>query len=317
MENENSYQITIFRAGSFLSRAQDKDVDAMFSESKAGIGSYFENINSTKIGSGMSFEEEDLLMPFVIDTPKEDRDYRKKVNEYYQDIETNIPFGEGLKLEIGLRLGNDVRLGAKVSGEINLPINPPDYIKYRHALKHPQVALTKEEAESNMTKRFYVMDPKNIQRKTSRSNKEKDDAMKLYLSLKEDSNKVDMMLTLLGVEVRSFTGKDAEVLKVEELRSKAESNPQVFVEMYNAENMEIRAMIKSMVNTEVLKVVGTRYLDAETKQLIGNNLEETIYFFQDETENSDKIMVLKALHQEAKKKPAKEPGKRKTQVPIK
>jgi len=302
-KHPNSHVVTIFRAGSTLSRAQGKDVEEMFSMAKKSIGSYYEK-NSIRIGSGLSFEEEDILLPLVLDVPKEDREFRKKVSEFYQDIDTEVPFDLGVSLEIGLKDNNENPVSNR-----NRPIKIMEYLRYRHAIGHPFVAMSKELANGNSMKEFYVFDPKNVQAKNSKKNDEKDAAMQIYLEMKQNATKVDMMLTLLGIDPREFSD---DGLRLEALRQQAEANSARFIEVKNEGDLEIRAWIKSMVNTSVLKVIGSKYTDAETKAIIGNSLEETIAFFKDE-ENSDQITLLKALLQEALKKPIV-PKKKVTQL---
>jgi len=299
----NSHVITIFRAGTTLSRSQSKEVEEMFSMAKVSIGSFYEK-NSIRIASGLSFDEEELLLPLILDVPATDRDFRKKVSEFYQDIDTDVPYEAGIKLEIGLKKSNEKELAKD-----NLPLEIMEYLRYRHAIKHPKVALSKDLANGNSMKEFYVFDPKNVQAKNTKRNEEKDAAMQIYLEMKQEAGKVDMMLTLLGIDPREFSNDD---LRLEALRQQAENNATRFIGVKEEGELEVRYWIGSMVNTGVLKPIGNKYTDAETKAIIGNSLEETIAFFKDE-DNSDKITVLKALLQEALKKPIV-PKKRMTQV---
>ena len=85
------------------------------------------------------------------------------------------------------------------------------------------------------------------------------------------------------------------------LRTQAETNPTRFIETYKNTDLEVHYHITTMVNTGVLKVVGLRYVVAETNKLLGNTLEETTFYFKDET-NSDMVSALKAQNQEHMKK---------------
>lgn len=300
-EHPNSRYVTIMQSGTFLSRAQGAEADDMFKESNVSIGSYFESSNSPRVASGLTFEEEALLLPILIDAPKDDREFRKKVSDYYENISTRIPYETGLRLEIGLESDNNTPVGKN-----NMPIAVADYLRYRHAIKHPEVALTKEAAAGNRLKRFYVFDPSQITVKNKKLTQEKDAAIQIYLEVSKEMEKVDMMLTLLGIDIREFSGNTAGDLKIETLRTQAETRPAKFIAAYQEDNMEVRYWIESMVTYGIVRVVGTRYMITETKKILGNTLEETIYFFLDE-ENSDTVVMLKALVQEARSKPVK-PG---------
>jgi len=296
--NTNSRTVTIFRAGSFLSRAQGKEIEDFFSTSKRAVGSYWESVSSKRIGSGLSFKEEEILLPLVIDVDKTDREFRKKVTEFYVNLETQVPHGQGKTLEIGLEDNS------KPLSEKNLPIDVMDYIRYRHAIKHPYVASSKEQSDGNALMQFYIFDKSEVTKQNTKKQEEKDAAMQLYLEIKMDLEKVDTMLTLLAIDPREFSGPNADELKIKALREQAETKPKNFIEIYNEGDLKIRYWIKTMINTGVLKNIGTKHLDAETNKLIGNNLEETMYYFKDEL-NSDMVVALKSKAQEALKRPIK------------
>lgn len=299
----NSHKITIFRTGSFLSRAQNKDTDDYFAQSKESIGSYFESQNSHKIGNGLSFKEEDLLMPKLVDREPEDREFKQKVSEYFQDIDTKVPYRGGIELEIGLLESND-----KQVTKDNLPINVSDFIRYRHAKGHPQVALSREDAAGNQLIKFYIFDSSEVQAKNTKNRTDVDTAMAIYLKIVGDvkvkeMEEVDQMLTLMGVDPRVYAPqKDKDNLKVEKLRELCETKPKDFYTAYTEGEMEIKAKVKSMVNTGVLELIGDKYMDGESKELVANSTTEMIFMFKDESKSGD-VLVLKTRLQEAMKKP--------------
>lgn len=289
----NSKTITVFRAGSFLSRSQGKDVEDHFAMSKASIGSYWEGGGSQKIASGLSSAEEELLLPSIIDITPQDKDFRREVTRYYAEINTEVPYGTGLTLEIGLETDNK----GPVS-KTNFPINLSDYIRYRQLKGHPHVAGSREEGESNPNKQFYILDKEALENKTQNKTKEKDAAFAIYLKIKEEEVQVDTMLIMMGVDPREFSGKNRMDEKQLALRNLAETKPGEFTALYATENLEIRAWVVQMEQLKVIKKMGTKYYDSETNKLIGNNMEETIYYFLDE-ENSADVALYKARTQEA------------------
>lgn len=289
----NSKTITIFRAGSTLSRAQGTEVDDFFSENKISVGSYFDSVNSQKVGTGLSFEEEKLLLPHILNVEPSDKDFRMLVANFYSEILTPIPHGRGQELEVGLESNND-----KPVGKDNMPIKIMDYIRYRHALGHPWMAPTKEVADGDQTKQYYIFDKARLQKKAREKGISFDAAMEIYLQVKKEPEVIDQMLVLLGTDPRTFTGTNAGELKAESLRDKISEHPERFIEVYKKGDLDIRAWLAGMINTKVLKEVGARIIDAETDKLIGNNLEEAIYYFKDE-ENEQTVSALKARYQEA------------------
>ncbi len=297
----NSHEITIFRAKSFLAKAQNADVSGYLATSKESVGSYFESQHSSRIGSGLTFDEEKLLMPNVIDVPSDDRDFRKKVSEFFQDISTNVPYEHGVTLEVGLLKDNSAPLSKD-----NMPIKIVDYIRWKHALKHPQVAASKDLADGNQMKKFYVFDKEAIQLRVTSSAKNRDAAMQIYLKLKDDENLVDTMLTVMGEDIREYIGqKESVELKKQKLRSFADgAKAKEFVDNYTKGEIEIRGTIQMMVNVKVLTQTGQKFIEPESREIIANSIDEMIMLFQDE-DKTQLVTMLQARRQEAMAKPVK------------
>jgi hypothetical protein len=302
----NSKKITIFRTDSLLSKAQTADTKDFLATTKVSVGSYYENRDSRKIASGLTSKEERLLMPEFIDADPEEREYRTKLADFFTEIDTEIPYEKGKILEIGLEESND----REVSKD-NLPLNKMDFIRWRHAQGHPFMATSKEEGSSNPTKQYYIFDPSSVQDKKKKKSAAQNDALKTFLSIKDTPEKVDMMLTLLGVDPREFFGADIEEQKSDALKELATKKYDEFNKITIAGDLDKRYWIQTMVKLGIIKQLGTKYSDSETKKLIGNSLEETIAYFSDEDNNSDHIAMYKARMQEALKKPFK-PGSKKT-----
>lgn len=290
----NSHKVKIHVAGTFLSRAQTATNPGYYATAKESIGSYFKN---GRTATGLSLEEEKILMPHVIDTEITDRDYRKKVTEFFSDITTPISYDTGVELEIGLTVDN----GQPVSAS-NLPLEILEYIKYKHAIGHPWMALTKEEGIGNQLKKYYLFDAEAAKGKNQKLRKESDAAMGIYLKVKAVPESIDQMLTLLGVDIRNYVDdKNATNNKVEKLHELMVADPVNFTGKYNDGNIAVRAWIEGMITTGVLKQYGKRIIDPEAEEAnkeIAASMEEAIFFFENE-DNSAIVTALKARQQEA------------------
>lgn len=294
-KHPNSKIITIHRAGSYLSRAQGKEIEEYFADSKVSIGSYFESETSTKIATGLSHEEEEALLPTLIDSESKDRDFRKKVSEYYTELDIKIPY-KGRVMEIGLKLDN-----TKEPSEKNFPLNVSDYIQYRVAVRHPYMAPNESSAKSNPIYQFYIFDKEAVVNSNFAKTKEKDDALKLFYSIEKDPVQIKQMLLLMGKDPREFGGKNVEAQQTAALREMVETRSKTFSDIFNQENLPIRYWIQAMLKTGVLKQFGPRVeIGNESKTLIGKSMDEAISFFLDD-DNSDTIIQLKALQQEEDK----------------
>ena len=294
----NSHIVSIHRLGTFLSRAQAKTSETFFSSNKEGVGGYFEKGTSHKIGSGLTLNEEKLLLPEIIDTPADDRDFRKKVSEFFNELNTDVPADTGTDMEIGLLKDN-----SQPVSEDNMPINIMDFIRYRHALGHPWVTASKEVGEGNMTKKWYIFDKDALQTKKTETGKEKDAAMEIFLKVKKEPEQVDQMLTLMGEDIRNYAkDKNAPQRKEDQLRLLLDAKPVDFKRIYEEGDLEVRSWIESMVLTGVLKKIGKRIIDPEAadeaNSELGVNLDKAIFWFKDEN-NSGAVATLKARRQEA------------------
>jgi hypothetical protein len=269
--------------------AQGKDIKDFFSDSNRSIGAYFESSSSKRIGTGLSFEEEKLLLPELLEVPAEHVEFRKKLSEFYCDIDTKVPYDTGRTLEIGLEKSNtdDVSKG-------NMPINIMDYLRYRHAIKHPAVAPNKEESTGNGLKDFYVFDKAEVGKKSSKLLEDKDKAMIIYQETKEDVKKVRQALSMLGINPDKL---DTDGDRKEALRAASEKEPVKFIKLMGDKDFEVVYYLKSMVDAGVLKVMHNKYFDAETDKMIGNTEEEAIYYFKDDV-YSDHVGTLKARLQD-------------------
>jgi len=273
----NSHFVYIRRKALF-DTSERPELDEYFSGSSVSVGSYYAK-DTARPASGLLIPEENILMPHVLGIPKDDRDFRTQVNDYFSGINSKIPptsvparDEDGLKLQIGLYLDNN-----KPISEDNLPLNPEQYIRYRQIIGHPWVGFLTEEdnAMGNQLKRFYVYDPNQIQTTTLTVNEKKDIALTKYLSVKENLRKVRMYLTLLGVNTGTLR-KGEELTKLREL---AETHPADFIKVAGDKDLELKYMIEELVNYKVLTRIGDRLLSDNTE--IGRNVLEAVLYLKD------------------------------------
>ena len=284
--------ITIFRTRTFFNESQDK-LDDFLENTKQSIGSNWASASSKQIGTGLTPREVDLLLPRLIDLDAGERDFRKGVKEFYESIHTNVDYRTGVELNIALE-DNEEPLSKD-----NLPVNILDYVKYKHALQHPEVAKSKDEAHGNQLYRFYIHNPQDVKKKSTDTRAKRDEALAEYLKLAKEKNeeKIDNVLLLFGQDVRLFADRDS---KLEYLSDKANSTEvevlKSFVENATDKDIEHKALLVKAVKVGVLKLAGARYIYVDNGQVLAHSLDEAILDIQ---ENKDDVMVqLKALVQD-------------------
>lgn len=274
---------------------EDPSVKAWLGEAFKPIGPYWEP-GGKSVGTGLSFKEQAILMPAQLGVEKSDKDFRKAVTDYFHNILTNVP-KDGLKLEVGLEDPS------KELSEDNMPLNIREYIIYRHLLNHPQVALDKATAEKQIVKRFYIIDPNKVTASINEINRTEDDALGLYFKHKENPIKVDQILTMMGVNIKNMK-REQKIVKFKELATKPADlniNDQAehfrnFISICNDPDLETKYLVQELIGAKYLKQIGTAVLIDESKESLGDTMEEVILFLNN-PKNSKTLNMLKAQYQ--------------------
>jgi hypothetical protein len=298
--------IEIHRQYSFSEEAnRDPEVRAYFDMSYRGIGSYPRVIGKIP-ESGLTMMEEELLMPQLVGFNPTDKEFRQEVNKFFTDLNTKIP-AEGLKLDIGL-MDDDAPLSKD-----NYPLKPMDYVKWRHAMKHPQVAKNREEAERYQHKKFYIIDFSEEKLTASKMLKIEDEAQIKYLEARDSAEKTEMILTLLNVDTRNMSGDDMAL----EIKRQSTSDPNQsdvlneeklrrFVTVCKDRDLQIKYDIYQMISYNVFERVSRKILDRETGSVIGNNLKEAVVYMMDKG-NAKQVNYYYAELDERKRSQGKAP----------
>lgn len=279
---------------------EDPEVKAWLGQSYRAIGPYFEP-GGKVIASGLNFEEQKLLLPEVLGIEPSDKDFRKSVTNFYHEMITKVP-KDGIKLQVSL--GNDNE--PLSSG--NMPLNVPDYIKMRHILSHPEVAKDKTEAERNYVARFYIVDPDHVMKGAIDVNTLEDKATVVYMKYKDDMIKVDQILTVLGINIKSLSHTD-KVLKLKGFVKKDSKYNEVeqteiferFIKVAEDKDLEYKYLIQEMIGAQYLQRVGNNIVYKESGEKIGDNIEDAVLFFKN-AKNSRALNLLKAEYQHKVKK---------------
>lgn len=297
-QHPNSRKITIFRANNFVQNAQKDEAAADFmSQSSKSISPYWQSNTARVIGSGLSIPEQELLIPFLIQIEKEDKAFRAEVFKFFNSLTTKIPFTTGKDFEIGLETDSE-----KPVSKDNMPINVEQYVRYRHAKNHPWVAGSKAEAQGNQLKLFYIHDADLQHQEDTDKLVIQDEAEEIWLKIKNQPQKVTMLLTSLGFDERDYLGRNGETRKQNELREFISKNANEFLKIYRDDRFESKYWLKAMVKASVVEQVGTSYVVQETKKLLGRSEMETVLFLEN-PENVDTLTYLKGVAQDVLRKP--------------
>lgn len=296
--------IIIHRKLSFSQEAHnDPEVLDWFNQSLKTIGPYWKG---RVVGTGLTYQEQRLLLPYVIGVEAEDKDFRKQVELYYHEILTKVP-PQGLKLEIGLE--DD----SQPLSDHNLPLNIQQYVIYRHAIGHPKMAQNLSEAERNPIKSLYIHDPEQVSNTDIQLSILEDQAIASYFKYKDDEVKVDQILTMLGVSVKGlslpekairlkgFTKKDAAK---GDLENQADFTR--FIDICEDPDLMLKYLIQEMVGAQILERQGTTIFIKESGEPLGANAKEAVLFLKN-PKNSRIYNMLRGHYETVVRKGAKLP----------
>jgi hypothetical protein len=297
--------IEIKRAPSFIQGAnQEPEVQDYFDMSYKAIGAYFKEAGTTVYASGLTRMEEEALMPDILGGMTADADkhqFRIAVQNYFKNLNVKIPPGAGVKLNISLE--ND----EAVVSDKNMPKRLKDYIIWRWAKQHPQVGATLEEAEKYQHKLFYIEDKLALTAAADKLRQAEDEAQGAYLKIKGDIRKVEMVLTLMGIDTRNLD--DQKILlqakgtvTVDEDTSDTANLERLkrFVEICNDKELTVKYDILDMVRYKVLERLKAKILDPITNEVLGDNLREAVVYFMDKSNSKNVNMYYAKLDSLAK-----------------
>jgi len=223
---------------------------------------------------GFSFADEKKFMQGILDVNPDHVDWPKHSKQFWAEL--SIPVGfTGVELEIG-------------TNEDGTPISVIDYIKYHFALKHPHVALTKEEMNKEFNKRFYIQD-------LTREDKVKNNSIKLKKDADKEFIKVSSNLSTMKRILRLMSNSNPDRMTDEQVENALyeikNKEPKRFIRIAIDKNLEIKAEVEEMVSAGVLRRIGNQVIFID--EVLGDTMEDTVVHLKDK-KNSGKLTILRA-----------------------
>ena len=223
---------------------------------------------------GFTGEEENKYLRDQVDVTPDHVEWPKHTKEFWVNL--TIPVGwAGIELEVGM---ND-------SGE---PLQIMDWIKYNFALKHPQVALTKEEMESNQSKRFYIQDLSRDDKSKNNDIQVRKDADKEFIKVSSNLKSMQRILRLISnINPDRMTSEQVEN-SLYEIKNK---EPKKFFKIAVDKNLELKSEIEEMVTAGVIRKIGNQVIFLD--EVLGDTIDDTVVHLKDK-KNSGKLTILRA-----------------------
>ena len=253
-----------------------KDLDghlpkAVRAEATMKLSSVYVNRQPLK---GFSTADEKKFMQGILDVNPDHVDWPKHSKTFWAEL--TIPVGfTGVELEIGTE-------------EDGTPISVMDYIKYNFALKHPHVALTKEEMDSDFSKRFYIQDLSREDKVKNNTIKLRKDADKEFIKVSSNLENMKRILRLMSNSNPDRMTEDQVENALYEIKSK---EPKRFIRIATDKNLELKAEIEHMVSAGVLRKIGNQVIFID--EVLGETIDDTVVHLKDK-KNSGKLTLLRA-----------------------
>ena len=223
---------------------------------------------------GFTAEEEKKYLNGILDVAPDHVEWPKHTKEFWANL--TIPVGfTGVELEIGL-------------DENDNPLSIMDYIKYRFAIKHPHVALTKEEMDTTFGKKFYIQDLSRIDKVKNNEIQMKKDADKEFIKVASDLKSMKRILRLMSNTNPDRMTEDQIENSLYELKN---SDPKKFVRIATDKNLELKSEIEEMVTAGVLRKIGNQVIFID--EVLGDIMDDAVIHLKDK-KNSGKLTILRA-----------------------
>jgi len=223
---------------------------------------------------GFEDEESKRHLRRILDVPPDHPDWARAEKEFWADMSLKVPF-EGVELNIGLDENGDAEA-------------PMDYATFRWCQRHRQVAASKAEMESNLSKKFYIYDPEEDLIKSNNKIKLKKDADKEFIKISSDVAKMRRILRVMNKTNPSKLG-DMEVENA--LYGAKDSNPAMFLKVSTDKHLDLRAEIEELIERGVLRKIGNQIIHED--ETIGQDMTDTIVYFNNK-KNSGAVNAMRA-----------------------
>jgi hypothetical protein len=296
MAHANSHIVFLRRKPSHLEKIQ-KDIPEFMSRSKKYVGSFFESTTSRIIGSGLTIAEQKLLLPEINGIEPTDKEFKKGVIVFYQEMATEVPYGNGTKLEIGLEKSNEAELSAD-----NMPLKIMDFLRYRHAKNHPRVGSDEDATIGDMLKDFFISDPEALKSADNKAASTRDLANAKYLGIKNKPEIVEALIITYGENPDSYISNEDRITRLSTLVTE---KPDILLGAMADASLQTRATLKKLVEHNLVNIIDSAYYLVEDKTNIGTNQDQAVTWLQDNAKNGNTIILLKQKLQEARKQAKK------------
>lgn len=264
----------------------------------------------------LSYDEEKFYLPRILDIDPDDKEWGKRVREYWSDISVFVP-EKGLVLEIGFEYPDetvaDKAENTKATKEeekykYGKPINNSDYVLYRHCLKYSKVANTPELANASTKIRFFMYNEEVQEELKYKTLKIKQEAQIKQLEIIADEPMVNNILIMLGESIDLMTPQQRQL----SLDTHVSTNPTKFLQIVADKKLGLKSLIQTAINLSILRIIeNTSTIIYDENVTVGTDMNEAVVYFESKQPENLKIiqLVKEQLRQAGVKVPAAKDNK--------
>ncbi len=259
--------------------------------------------------SGLTLEEERRYLPEVIGIDPTDKDWRKEVRDYWNNISEPVPHDNvstdikypGRIIEFTVEFNNkedkeafenaqDFEKKAEISKKGEVTYNTiGDYILFRYCLVYRKVSNKAEDRYKSNNIAFYLHSSDNETKKKYTSFKQKNQARELFSTILDDNKMIDAILRLYKQnpdDSNQFASLEEKHIYLDEALNK---NPQIFLGYANDKDIKIKAFILKAVEAGILfnpTNTSLYFFGQDREEKLGESLLETVEFLKSTTDKN-------------------------------
>lgn len=247
-------------------------------ETFAHLGGGFDSTTNDTL-RGVSYDEEKAYLPNLVGCSPDSFDWSAKTRAFWEKFDVTVPT-HGKILNITCEKAKFVVPGTGKEITIDRPEVVLDYLIWRFAQKHSEVASNLAECLALKEKQFYIEDQDaEIKAKTT-TLEIKNKARQKYLEIAGGESKDETLLRAIAVNTRALHGsviptKLADLLIF--LNDISEKFPVAFADAASDPEIKDRAFVSQLLDYQILTSAGNQLYD-ETQGInaIAESIEEFI-----------------------------------------
>jgi len=237
------------------------------SDTKYYLGSGFDS-ETNDVLRGLTLDEERVLLPTMkgIGCTADSPEFYDKVRTFWNNIDIEIDPVLGKKLNVTTTEAEVkfVRDGKQITEKMQMPVNKVDYIHYRLALKHSEVAPNLAECRSRKQFMCYIEDLGAETKSKTEALAIRNKARTKYLEIAGGEVKDESVLRSIAVAMKDIhnmtipSTKEGLLIFIEEV---SEKYPEAFTATASDPNLKDRAFVMELLNYNIITSVANSIFD--------------------------------------------------------